>query len=67
MAMAHLDDPATKNEASFAVVAISEKIIQQKPREVADALQKVMRATDNRDVRRRARATLDKAKRAARR
>jgi HEAT repeat protein len=65
MAMAHLDDPATKNEASFAAVAISEKIVQQKPREVADALQKVMRATDNRNVRRRARATLDKAKKAA--
>jgi HEAT repeat protein len=65
MAMARLDNPAIKNEASFAAVAISEKIVQQKPREVADALQKVMRATDNRGVRRRARATLDKAKRAS--
>jgi hypothetical protein len=67
MAMAHLDDPASKNEASFAAVAISEKIVQQEPGKVADALQKVMKATDNRDVRRRARTTLDKAKRAARR
>ncbi len=65
MAMAHLDNPATKNEASFAAVAISEKIVQQKPREVADAMQKVIRATDNKDVLRRARATLDKAKKAA--
>jgi len=65
MAMAHLDNAATKNEASFAAVAISEKIVQQKPGEVADALQKVIRATNNRDVLRRARATLNKAKKAA--
>jgi len=62
MAMAHLDDPATRNEASFAAVAISEKIVQQKPGEVTDAMQKVMRATNNRNVTRRARATLNKAK-----
>ncbi len=65
MAMAHLDNPATKNEASFAAVAISEKIVQQKPGDVADAMQKVIRATDNKDVLRRARATLNKAKKAA--
>lgn len=62
MAMGHLDDPATKDEASFAAVAISEKIVGQNPDEVADALRKVMRATDNRDVTRRARAILNKAK-----
>ena len=62
MAMAHLDNPATKDEASFAVVAISEKIVGQKPGAVADALQKVLRATDNKDVTRRARAALNKAK-----
>jgi len=65
MTMVFLDDPATKDEASFAAVAISEKIVQQKPGEVADALQKVLRATNNKDVLRRARATLDKAKKAA--
>jgi len=65
MAMAHLDNPATKNEASFAAVAISEKIVQQKPGEVAEALQKVIRATNNKDVLRRARAILNKAKKAA--
>lgn len=65
MAMAHLDDQATKNEACFAAVAISEKIVEQKPEEVADALQKVMRATDNRNLTRRARAVLNKAKKAA--
>ena len=65
MAMAHLDNPATKDEAAFAAVAISEKLIEQKPGEVADALAKVMRATDNRDVTRRARAILNKARKAA--
>ncbi len=62
MAMTHLDDPATRNEASFATVAISEKIVEQKPGEVADAMQKVMQATKNRNVTRRARAILNKAK-----
>ena len=62
MAMTHLDDPATRNEASFAAVAIGEKIVEQKPGEVADAMQKVMRATKNRNVTRRARAVLNKAK-----
>ena len=62
MAMAHLDNPATKDEAAFAAVAIGENIVEQKPREVAEALQKVLKATDNRDVRKRGRAVLNKAK-----
>jgi HEAT repeat protein len=64
MAMSYLDNAATKNEACFAAVAISEKIVQQKPGEVVDALQKVIRATNNRGLLRRARATLNKAKKA---
>ena len=62
MAMAHLDDPATRNEASFAAIAIGEKIVEQKPGDVADAMQKVMQATNNRNVTRRAREILNKAK-----
>jgi len=65
MAMAHIDSSATRDEASMAAVAISEKIVEQKPGEVADALQKVMRATDNEDVIRRAKVILDKAKKSA--
>ena len=65
MAMTYLNDPATKNEASFAAVAISEKIVQQKPGEVADAMQKVLGTTKNRNVTRRARAVLNKAKKTA--
>lgn len=62
MAMAHIDNSATKDEASMAAVAISEKIVEQKPGEVADALQKVIQATDNKNVIRRAKETLNKAK-----
>ncbi len=62
MAMSHLDDGATTLEASFAAVAISEKIVGQKRGEVAEAMQKVLKATNNRNVRNRARKTLNEAK-----
>jgi HEAT repeat protein len=62
MAMAHLDDSATKDEACFAAVAISEQIVGQHPKEARDALQKVLKATNNRDVTRRARKTLQQAR-----
>jgi HEAT repeat protein len=65
MAMVHIDNSATKDEASMAAVAISEKIVEQKPTEVADALQKVMQTTDNKDVIRRAKEILDRAKKTA--
>jgi HEAT repeat protein len=62
MAMIHLDDPATRDEASFAAVAISEKIVEQKPEQVAEAMQKVLKATNNGNVKDRATQILDKAK-----
>ena len=62
MAMTYLDNAATRDEAGFAAVAISEKIVEQKPREVAEALQKVLKATNNRNVRRRAGQILKKAR-----
>jgi len=60
--MSHLDNAATKDEAAFAAVAISEKIVGQKPGEVAEAMQKVLKATKNRNVVKRGRAVLNKAK-----
>ncbi len=60
MAMSHLDDSATKDAAGFAAVAICEKIAQQNPDEVKKALDKVLNATDNKDVTRRAKAVLKK-------
>jgi len=65
MAMAHLSNPATKDEAAFAAVAIGEKIFEQKPGEVADAVAKVMQVTGNKDVARRAKAILNKARKAS--
>jgi len=65
MAMEHLDNPATKLEACFAAVAVGEKIAAQRPKEVAEAITKVLKATDNRDVRRRGRAVLEKARKAS--
>jgi HEAT repeat protein len=62
MAMAYLDDPATRTEASFAAVAISDKIVGQEPGKVAEAMQKVLKTKDNRNVRNRARQILNKAK-----
>ena len=58
MAMAHLDDSSTRLEASFAAVAVSEKIVGQHPQQVKDALEKVLDATNNRDVTRRAKRIL---------
>jgi hypothetical protein len=65
MAMKHLDNAATRDEAAFAAVAIGEQIANQKPREVIDAMQKVLKATNNRNVNRRGRMVLNKAQKAA--
>jgi len=62
MAMANLNDPATKNEACFAAVAIGKNIVEQHPREVTEALQKVLKSTNNRNVTRSAKETLGKAR-----
>ena len=62
MAMSHLDEPATKDEASFAAMAISEKIVGQKPGQVAEAMQKILDATNNGNVKNRATQILNKAK-----
>jgi hypothetical protein len=62
MAVRYLNDPLVRNEAGFAVVAISDKIVLQNPDEVAEAIGKVLKATNNRNVTRRAKQVLDKAK-----
>ncbi|MDT8303203.1 MAG: HEAT repeat domain-containing protein [Sedimentisphaerales bacterium] len=62
MAMSYMADPLVRNEACFAVVAISEKIVLQNPEAVAEAIGKVLKATNNRNVTRRARQVLDKVK-----
>lgn len=62
MAIGYLDNAGTKNEACFAAVAIAEKIATKNKSEVADAMQKVLKATTNNNVKKRARQALDKAK-----
>ncbi|MCP4612658.1 MAG: HEAT repeat domain-containing protein [Planctomycetes bacterium] len=62
MAMSYMADPLVRNEACFAVVAISDKIVLQNPDMVAEAIGKVLNATKNRNVTRRAKQVLDKAK-----
>ncbi len=62
MAMTYVDDPATRDEACFAATAISEKIVEQKPQEVTQAMEKVLKATQNKNVIRNARQTLQKAR-----
>lgn len=62
MAMASLDDRATKNEACFAAVAIGKNIVEQHPREVKEALEKVLESTSNRNVTRSAQQTLRKVR-----
>ncbi len=62
MAMGHVDNQATSAEACFAAVAISEKIVEQNPKQVTEALQKVLQTTDNKNVIRTAKQTLQKAR-----
>ncbi len=56
-----LDNPATKNEAAAAAVAIAEKVLESRRPEVAEAMQKVLKATDNPSWKRRAKELLEKA------
>ncbi len=62
MAMANLDSRSTKNEACFAAVAIGKNIVEQHPREVTKAMQKVLNSTTNKNVTRVARENLKKAR-----
>lgn len=56
-----LDSPATKDEAAAAAVAIGEKIAGAHRAEVAVAMTKVLKATQNADLVKRAKETLGRA------
>jgi len=62
MAMGYLANPSTKNEACFAAVAIAETIGATNAAEVAGAMEKVVAAATNDDVKKRAKAVLDKVR-----
>jgi HEAT repeat protein len=62
MAMANLDNQSTRNEAGSAAAAIGSNIAEQHPREVTEAMQKVLKSTSNRNITRSAREALNKAR-----
>lgn len=62
IAMANLDNRFTRNEAGFAAAAIGETIAEQHPREVTEAMEKVLDLTNNRNITRTARQALNKAR-----
>ena len=62
IAMSHLDNKAIQNEAGLAAVSIAEKIAAQNPAVVAEAMQKAVKATKNRQVTSRAQKVLDTIK-----
>lgn len=62
MVIPYLNDNSTKQEAAMAAVTIAEKIASEKNAQVGDAMNKVIKATNNKEVTDRAKAVLAKAK-----
>jgi len=62
MIMSYMDDPATKNEACFAAVAVAERIAETDKAAVTEAMQTVIKTTTNQALTRRARQVLNKAR-----
>lgn len=58
----YLNDNTTKQEAAMAAVTISEKIASKKNAQVDDAMNKVLKATNNKDITDRAKIVLNKVK-----
>ena len=62
MIMSYMDDPATRNEACFAAVAVAERIAETDKAAVSDAMQTVIKTSTNQALTRRARQVLNKAR-----
>ncbi len=58
MVMSHLDNPAIKDEACLAAVSVAERLVAGNPAVVADAMKKVVKATKNEGILKRARKVL---------
>jgi HEAT repeat protein len=58
MVLPYLDNPATKAEAGLAVVGIGQKILRVNRKEVVQALQKVLKSTDDPNLKERVNAVL---------
>ena len=65
MIVPYLNESAVRNEAGTACVSVGGKIVQQKPNEVAQAMEKVIEAVDNEDIKSRANKILANANKAA--
>ena len=62
VALPYLDNEATKEEASAAAVAISERLVAQNPAVAGDAMKKVLKATKDAEVLKRARRVLNQTR-----
>jgi HEAT repeat protein len=62
LVMSHLDSKALRGAASTAAVSIAEKLLNDHPTDVANAMQRIMQATDNKETARKARSLLKRAK-----
>lgn len=58
MSLSYLDSPATKAEAALAAVSLGEKLRKTHRREVVQALQKVLKSTDDPNLKQRVEAVL---------
>jgi HEAT repeat protein len=61
MVAAFLDSPSMKDEAAAAAVAVGDKIAGSQPKQVAEAMKKVLRVTANKDLQKRAEEVLGRA------
>lgn len=62
MIVPYLNESTVRDVAGTACVSVGEKIVQQKPDEVAQAMEKIIETTDNEDIKKRAKEILDRAK-----
>ena len=62
MIVPYLDESAVRDVAGTACLSVCDKIVQQKPEEVTQAMEKVLATVDNEDIKNRAKKILRKAK-----
>jgi hypothetical protein len=62
MVLTYLDNRGTKNEAAQAALSIGQEIVEKSPAAVAEAMQKITKATDNRGILRRVDPLLERAR-----
>jgi len=61
----YVDNPVTSSEAAAAAVAIAAKLVEARPAQVAEAMEKVLKTAGDENLKKRARQLLDQAARRA--